>query len=69
MLEKTLEGKRNPGEHRPDERPLARVALVTRTDSRGEQSFEVGVPAAESGEPDRSKERRARARLRVPDNV
>jgi hypothetical protein len=41
-----LEGKRNPGEHRPGGSPLARVWVVARTDSRGEQSFEAGVPVA-----------------------
>jgi len=41
-------------------------AVVVRTDSRGEQSFEVGVPAAESGEPGRFEtRRRKRARQRV----
>jgi len=38
-------GERSPGEHRPDDLTLARAGVAARTDSRGEQSFEVGVPA------------------------
>jgi len=50
MLEQALEGK-GPGEHRP-RRPTipGQGRVVARTDSRGEQGFEAGVPAAESGE-------------------
>jgi len=39
-------GEESPGEHRPDDLTLARAGVAARTDSRGEQSFEVGVPAA-----------------------
>jgi hypothetical protein len=63
MLEQALEGE-SPGEHRP-RRPTipGQGRVVARTDSRGEQSFEAGVPAAESGEPGpiRGIERRTRA--------
>jgi len=38
-------GEASPGEHRPDDLTLARAGVAARTDSRGEQSFEVGVPA------------------------
>jgi len=40
-----LEGK-CPGEHRRGDLALARAGGRKRTDSRGEQSFEAGVPAA-----------------------
>jgi len=40
-----FQGDRSPGEHRPDDLTLARAGVAARTDSRGEQSFEVGVPA------------------------
>jgi len=40
-----LEGK-CPGEHRRGDFALARAWGRKRTDSRGEQSFEAGVPAA-----------------------
>jgi len=39
-------GEESPGEHRPDDLTLARAGVAARTDSRGEQSFEAGVPAA-----------------------
>jgi hypothetical protein len=57
MLEQALEGN-SPGEHRP-RRPTipGQGRVVARTDSRGEQSFEAGVPAAESGEPGPIRER------------
>lgn len=57
MPEQALEGN-GPGEHRP-RRPTipGQGRVVARTDSRGEQSFEVGVPAAESGEPGPIRER------------
>jgi hypothetical protein len=38
-------GEESPGEHRPDDLTLAGAGVAARTDSRGEQSFEVGVPA------------------------
>ena len=67
LFEQTLESG-SPGEHRPRDRSLARVAIAARTDSRGEKSFEAGVPAAESGEPGRSEtRRRTRTRLRARD--
>lgn len=59
MLEKALEGK-DSGEHRP-RRPTipGQGRVVARTDSRGEQGFETGVSAAESGEPGPIQERGA----------
>jgi len=63
-------GDQHPGEHRPDGCALARAVVnvptatsfarrgLPRTDSRGEQSSEVGVPATECGEPGRSETRR-----------
>jgi len=44
-MEHALEGK-CPGEHRRGDFALARAWGRKRTDSRGEQSFEAGVPAA-----------------------
>jgi len=44
-MEHALEGK-SPGEHRRSDLALARAWGRGRTDSRGEQSFEAGVPAA-----------------------
>jgi len=44
-MEQALEGK-CPGEHRRGDFALARAWGRKRTDSRGEQSFEAGVPAA-----------------------
>jgi len=40
-----FQGERSPGEHRPDDLTPARAGVAARTDSGGEQSFEVGVPA------------------------
>jgi hypothetical protein len=57
MPEQALEGN-GPGEHRP-RRPTipGQGRVVARTDSRGEQGFEAGVPIAESGEPGPIRER------------
>jgi len=46
-----VRGDESPGEHRPGDRALARAKVVARTDSRGEQSFEAGVPAAIQASP------------------